>query len=424
MVSENSSGVPALVTGGDLAYTVNGIRILDRVSLTVRPGEFIGLIGPNGAGKTTLMKLLGGIIQPSSGEILLKGIPLKKLRQKEVARIVSYMAQEAGLGFGFPVIDVLLLGRYPYLKRFSLKRVKYRRGLKEDIGVARRMLSYVGLAGFDERPFAELSGGEKQLILFAKILVQETDLLLLDEPTANLDIKHQDQIFSMTAELTREKKAVIAAVHNLNVAAAYCNRLILLKDGQLVADGRPEQVLKPAILDQVYGVRTSTSVDTSLGTLTVSVFPRKSAGKGPRVHLIGGAGSAVNLTRELFRRGCCISGGITHAHDSDEKLWHNLGVETCVVPAFSWITDVEVEKARQMVEQADVTLLCSFPVGAANLANLKLAGLARKLIVVASGESEVSRSFFAQEAEELYVDLAKTARILSYEQVIAALSSL
>ena len=410
------SGNESLLDVRGVSYTVNGKLILDEVSLTIGRGEFVGLIGPNGAGKTTLLRIMEGISRPTLGDVQVGGLLLGRLGPKQRARMVSFMPQDSVFGFGFPVIDVLLFGRYPH-------SAKLRRQGQDDLEIARRMLSYVGLAGFEDRPIGELSGGERQLALFAKILVQETDLLLLDEPSANLDIRHQDQIFSMTSELAREKRAAVAAVHNLNIAAAYCTRLILMDGGRVAADGRPEEVLQPRILDDVYRVRTATSIDRSTGALTVSVAPRKWTDAGPRVHLIGGAGSAVNLTRELYRRGCRLSGGIVHEHDSDEILWKNLEIQSYTIPAFSRISDEDIAKARSMVETADVTVLCSFPVGTANVGNLRLARDARRLYIVDSTEEEIPRSFFSAEAEELFGELAATTPIVGYGEIVEQLGA-
>ena len=253
-----------LIATRSVSFSVAEKWIIDAVSISVKRSEFVGLIGPNGAGKTTLLRLLIGVLAATEGEIFLEGRPLEEIRLRERARKVSYLSQEASTVFPYPVLDILLMGRYPFLGRF-------RRESESDLEKARRALSYVGLSGFEDRYFNELSGGERQLVLFAKILVQETDLLLLDEPTSNLDIKHQNQLFSMACELTREKKAVVAAVHNLNIASQYCTRLILLHQGRVAADGKPQDVLRCDLLDPVYETKTVVTRNVSTGALVVNV---------------------------------------------------------------------------------------------------------------------------------------------------------
>jgi iron complex transport system ATP-binding protein len=408
----------ALIEARSLVFSAAEKRIIDGISISVKRGEFVGLVGPNGAGKSTLLRLLIGVLPPAAGEILLEGRRLQAIRLRERARKVSYLSQETTTVFPYPVLDILLMGRYPFLGRF-------RRESESDLEKARRALAYVGLAGFEERYFNELSGGERQLVLFAKILVQEAELLLLDEPTSNLDIKHQNLFFSMASELTREKKAVVAAVHNLDIASQYCSRLILVHRGRVAAEGRPEAVLRSDRLDAVYETRTVVTRNSSTGALVVNVAPRLPAGRRPeaRIHIIGGAGSAINLTRELVRLGYGISAGIAHEHDADQKLWQALEIPTLCVGAFSHITTADLEKAYPLVERADLTVLCCFPIGAGNEGNLELARRAGRLVVLRPGPQEEPRLFFSRSAEEAFSSLAASSRQMSYGELCEALQS-
>ncbi len=394
-----------------LTWTVGSATIVDSLDLAVERGELVGVIGPNGAGKTTLLRLLAGLLPPTAGEVLLDGRAIDGMESRGRARLVSFMTQDVSQAFPFTVMEILLMGRYPHLGRFQKEGT-------EDLERARRMLSYVGLTAVEERGFNVLSGGERQLVLFAKALVQDTDGLLLDEPSSSLDIHHQDRIFSMAQELAREGRAVIASVHNLSVAAQYCSRLVLLEKGRIACDGRPEQVLRSEILDRVYGVRTMVSPSLATGSLTVTVVPRDRGAAGIRVHLIGGAGSAVNLTRELYRLGCSLTGGIAHEYDSDEKLWRSLGIRCVSVGAFSRITDEQVKEASPFVEQADLTILCSFPVGQGNLGNLRLASMARRLLVLKPGPEEVPRTFFSAEGTSLFEQVCAGARVLDHDGIL------
>ena len=405
----------ALLRAQSLGWEIGGTTIVESIDFSVKRGELVGVIGPNGAGKTTLLRLLAGLLSPSAGSVYLDGRDLAAIDARVRARKLAFMSQETAQSFPFTVMEILLMGRYPHLGRFE-------RETSEDHERARRTLSYVGLSGLENRGFGELSGGERQLVLFAKALVQDTETLVLDEPSSNLDIRHQDRIFSMAQELAGEKKAVLTSVHNLGVAAQYCSRLLLLEKGRVAADGRPEEVLRSEVLDRVYGIRTLVSPSMATGSLTVTVLPSRAGATGARVHLIGGAGSAVNLTRELHRLGYALSGGIAHEHDSDERLWRNLGIECTKVGAFSRISDKEIQKAAPMVESADITVLCSFPVGPGNVGNLNLAARARQLIVLASGPADVPRTFFSPEGRTLFEDLSRNARVLRYEELVAELA--
>ena len=401
---------PELLRTQSLGFAIDGREILRGVSLGVRAGEFVGLIGPNGAGKTTLLRLLLGGLRPTAGEVLLKGRPLSRIGVRERARTTAYLSQEEVSPFAFPVLDLVLMGRYPHRGRLERER-------ESDLEKARRALSYVGLSGFEERYFHELSGGERQLVLFARVLAQETELLLLDEPTSNLDIRHQDLFFSMALELTREGKAVVACVHDLDVASRYCSRLVLLDRGRVAADGSPGEVLKPEILDPVFETSTMVTPNAATGSLSVSVMPRCWPGEGPRVHLIGGAGSAVNLTRELNRLGYRVSGGIAHEFDADHTLWRNLRLPSRVVGAFQRISAQDVEQAASLVEEADLTVLASFPIGPGNVENLRLAARARRLVILTGGPEDPPRTFFSEEGRALFGELQARSRLSDYARL-------
>lgn len=409
------SSRPLLEAQG-LEYSIDENRILAGIDFGVSEGELVGIIGPNGAGKTTLLRLLCGLIRPSGGSVLLSRRRISDIPHKARARLISYMSQDDVADLGFKVIDIVLMGRYPHLGAFKSES-------GEDREVAGRMLSYVGLPGFEERMFRDLSGGERQLALFAKTLVQEAGCVLLDEPSSHLDMRHEDSIFSMAQELAREGRAVVASVHNLNVAARYCTSLLLLDKGSAAGRGEPGAVLRPEVLGPVYGVKTLVSRSAGTGNLTVEAVPLRAAGRNIRVHIIGGAGSAINLTRELYRLGFALSGGIAHAYDSDESLWTSLGISHHSVNAFSRISEADVRDAVGMVENAEITVLCSFPIGMGNIGNLKLAARAKRLAVLLPRKYDAERSFFAPEARQAFEDLCRGAQIMTHEDLLGLLMS-
>ena len=401
----------AFLEARGVGWRAGSVPIVTGVDLDVGRGELVGIIGPNGAGKTTLLRLLAGLLRPSAGGVHLEGKDISAMERRSRARHISFMSQETSQAFPFTVMEVLLMGRYPHHRRFEPETA-------EDRDKARRTLSYVGLLGLENRSFTELSGGERQLVLFAKTLVQDTDAVILDEPSSSLDIRHQDRIFSMAQELARENRVVVTSVHNLGVAAQYCTRLVLLDRGKVAASGRPEQVLRTDILDRVYGIRTLVSPNPVTGSMTVSVIPWRAGVTGSRIHLIGGAGSAVNLTRELYRLGCVLSGGIAHEYDSDEKLWRSLGIQCISVGAFSRINDQQVAEAALLVQSADMTVLCSFPIGPGNSGNMQLAAEARTLIILDPGPEDAPRTFFGAEGKALFEKVRAKALVLRYEQIL------
>lgn len=243
--------VPARLHADGVGWGVAGARILADVALVAEPGATVGLLGPNGSGKSSLLRLLAGLARPDSGRVLLDGIALGAIPRRAVARRIAVVTQQAATDVEMSALEVVLLGRTPYRPRLA--------GLgATDLDLARRALAEAGLSGFEQRRWSSLSGGERQRVDLARALVQEPDLLLLDEPTNHLDIRHQLELLRFLAE---SASTVVVTLHDLNLAAEYCDRLVLLSGGRVVAAGTPVEVLTPSRIEQVYQVRTD--VDTA-----------------------------------------------------------------------------------------------------------------------------------------------------------------
>jgi iron complex transport system ATP-binding protein len=226
-------------------------EILRHVNFKAHSGEFIGIVGPNGAGKSTLLRNLGGLLQPTSGQVLLNGQAVRAIKPRALARISSYMHQDTVMPFAFLARNVVMLGRHPYsspLAAFSSD---------DEVYVRQCMLAADCLDQADKL-VTTLSGGERQRVMLARVLAQDTPLLLLDEPTASLDIRHAGEIFLLARELAEAGKLVIAAMHDLRAAAKYCSRLFLMHEGQLVADGDPEDVLHEGHITYAFEIQAKT----------------------------------------------------------------------------------------------------------------------------------------------------------------------
>ena len=235
------------------------------VSLSLHNGELVGLIGPNGAGKTSLLRLLGGLRKPSSGEIELMGQILKTYSTREIARLIASVPQAAAMDFAFTVREVVLMGRAPHLGRFDLEGPNDR----EIADQAMRQMDVMGLA---ERYLPTLSGGERQRVFVARALAQQPRVLLLDEPTANLDVGHQLDMLDTVKSLAHDQgMGVMAAIHDLDLAAQFCDRLILLDHGEWIGEGSPQDVLTPENLHAVFGVRAHVYRDPFSDALRLSV---------------------------------------------------------------------------------------------------------------------------------------------------------
>lgn len=231
----------------DLQFGYNSRTILNGISLELRPKEMLGVIGPNGSGKSTLIQCIDGLLRPKTGSILLDGKDLKSISRRELARRVGYVPQTTSRSF-FPstVIDTVLMGRRPHLGW---------RSSNQDVKNVIQVLRLMGIEDLAMRDINELSGGQQQKVLIARALAQDPAVLLLDEPTSNLDIKHQLEVVEIIREKVMEKSiSAIMAVHDLNLAAKYTDRIIMMKDGKVFVSGTPESVMTPENIRTVYGV--------------------------------------------------------------------------------------------------------------------------------------------------------------------------
>lgn len=231
----------------ELRYAPAGVEILRGTSLAVRAGELLGLVGPNGAGKSTLLRAISGLV-PADGAVWLDGRDLAGLDAAGVARIVARVPQGHNSDAGFVVEEMVLAGRAPYLGRFQWEG-------PADHQIADGAMRDTDTVHLRERPVAELSGGERQRVLLARALAQQPTVLLLDEPTANLDLAHQVQVMVLVREMVDRGLAAVAAIHDLELASRFCDRLVLVDGGSIVADGTPGEVLTPERLANVFHVR-------------------------------------------------------------------------------------------------------------------------------------------------------------------------
>ncbi|WP_100372032.1 ABC transporter ATP-binding protein [Bacillus sp. FJAT-45037] len=224
---------------------INDQRIVEEISFYVQEGEFVGVIGPNGSGKSTLLKTMYRVLKPSAGNVYLDDEDIQSYTHRNFAKQLAVVGQESSVPFDFSVKDIVLMGRNPH-KRFLEQETK------DDLKLVEESLLEVGLGGYGKRGFVTLSGGEKQRVLIARAFAQTPNVFLLDEPTNHLDIHHQ---LHMLDVLKRSSITVLAALHDLNLAASYCDRLIVLKNGKLEMCGTPEETLTEELLLDVFNVK-------------------------------------------------------------------------------------------------------------------------------------------------------------------------
>jgi iron complex transport system ATP-binding protein len=222
--------------------------VINLASINIHEGDFIGVIGPNGSGKSTLLKLMGRMLKCASGQIHFKGKPIADYPRKTLAQSMAWIPQEHSMPFSFQVSEIVMMGRYPYLSPMTFEG-------QNDLDIVRKVMETTETTSLGRRRFHEISGGEKQRVILAGALAQEPEVMLLDEPTAFLDIKYQMEILQILRHLNREgNMTLVMAIHDLHLASRFCNRLMLLDKGTIVKEGSVEEVLQKEILEQVYGV--------------------------------------------------------------------------------------------------------------------------------------------------------------------------
>jgi iron complex transport system ATP-binding protein len=231
-----------------VSFAYQSDPVLREVSFDISAGEFIGIIGPNGAGKSTLLKLLNGILTPYTGKILLKDTPLELHKRKELAKIVGYVPQEFKTAFNFTVHEIVAMGRFPYATPFS-------RESSVDKKILESSMNATNVLEFKDRLFSELSGGEKQRVVLASALAQEPKILLMDEPTASLDLKYQIGFFEIVKNLQKNQNmTIISVTHDINLVVRYCEKLFVINDGKLVSEGSPGEIVNKTLIRDVFDV--------------------------------------------------------------------------------------------------------------------------------------------------------------------------
>lgn len=367
-----SASLPLEVDGLTVRY---GSRTaLSQVSLRSSPGELVALAGPNGSGKSTLLRACLGLLPPAQGRVALFGRAAGSLSFRERARSVAWVPQEEALRDNLRLLDYVLYGRYAHLPSFAAESA-------EDLRVARQALAEAGLGERADSGVLELSGGEHQRVLLARALAQETPLLLLDEPTAHLDIGHQLDLLERVQRQVRERRlSVLVAMHDLNLAARFADRILVLSHGRLVSEGSPEEVLSVGLLREVWGVETELRRDPRTQRPYLlpphAVGPEPIAARSDRrmgpVHVIGGGGSAAELLRTLVADGFHLTAGALSLLDSDEEAANELGLTLTAEVPFAPIGPETRRRTLELLRAARAVVLAPVPIGPGNLANLEL----------------------------------------------------
>ncbi len=386
--------------------------VLRRVSLEIPAGEMAGIVGPNGCGKTTLVRVASRSLRPLSGSVLLDGEDVWRMPARRFARRVAVVPQDTLIPFDLSSLEVVLLGRHPHVGRLHMETA-------EDEQAAVEALELVGAGHLARRPVRQLSGGERQRVAIARALAQEPRLLLLDEPTAHLDLAHQTELMSLVRRLCEEKGIAVAAVlHDLNLAAAWCRRLVVLADGRVEADGPPSAVLSESLVAHVWNARMWVRRNPLTGRPFLLPAPppyeaeRHGEGDRPLVHVICGGGSGGPVLSVLVHEGFRVTCGVVNVGDSDEELCRAMNIPHAAEAPFSPVSPERAAANRRMALDADAVVVTPFCIGPGNLDNLRVALEAcragRPVFLLEGGAAE-DADYTGGEGSALLQDLRKGA---------------
>jgi len=360
------------VNGVECRY--GSIKILENVSLSMKEGDLVGVLGPNGSGKTTLLRSVSRTLKPHKGVILLNEKDIYSLKSIDVAKQMGVVLQDNTISFTFTALEVVLMGRSPHLSRFQMETAN-------DMAIARKAMDLTNTWHLAARPINELSGGERQRVIIARALAQEPKVLLLDEPLTHLDIVNQLEIMDLVKSLcAKEGIIVMAVVHDLNLAARYCNYALLLKNGKVFAAGSLDKVLTNENIKSVFKVDAMVKKNVVTNSLyVIPLSPSKSLpAKNCAIHLICGAGTGTEFMKIFLDQGYNVTAGVLNVLDTDFETAQFLNIPVASEAPFSPITDRTMKTNLAMIGKANFVVVSSVPFGYGNLQNLQAAKEALK----------------------------------------------
>ncbi|MFO7928600.1 MAG: ABC transporter ATP-binding protein [Candidatus Humimicrobiaceae bacterium] len=388
----------------NLNFSYDGNEVLRDVSFNVRQGSFISILGPNGSGKSTLINILSKVLKKFEGNITINSKSLDLLRPKEVAKLVAVVPQSTSPSFNFSVKELVSMGRYPYSSRFEAISNKDSQFIDE-------VMEKVKISEFAERKYNELSGGEKQRVIIAQALVQDTPILLLDEPTAHLDINFQIELLELFHKLNIvDKKTVIGIFHDINLAIQYSRKVMFLKDGRIFKYGNTSDVVNEENIERVFSSEVYVAKNPFTGKIyinpTFNTRPQRDGKtRDLRIHVIGGGGAASPIINSLYRKGYIVSCGVVNNLDTDLATCETLEIPYVSEAPFSPVSLYAQNKNLELINLSDVVILPPIEIGNGNFSNLvsvKEALDKKKKVIVISGESIEQRDHTGGKASTLY----------------------
>ena len=368
------------ISADNISVKYGDHHVIEKFSLAVDQGGFIGILGPNGCGKTTFLRAISRILKPDQGAVFIEGLDAESYDSRALAKTIGCVGQETDVAFPFTVREIVLMGRYPHIGKLAPLSGK-------DLAIADEAMKTTNTFHLADRLITEISGGERQRVLIARTLTQQPKILLLDEPTSHLDINHQIEIMDLIRDLT-PKITVIGVFHDLNLASYFCDRIVLMKQGKILAVGTPLEVLTPEKIRESFSVGMMVSTHPFTGKPhLIPEYGVMPASASTRIHVISGGGTGTEILHTLTLNGFTVSAGVLAANDSDCLAAVKLGLETIIEPPFAVVSEMSVQKLKTMLTNADKIVVTGMPVGYGNLANLQaLTGVSAPVYLLGEGE--------------------------------------
>lgn len=356
-----------------LEFAYRESMVLKDINFSIKAGSFLSIIGPNGSGKSTLLKTLNQIYKPNSGEVLLYDKDISSYRKRDIAKEIALVPQSTNVDYEFTVEDIVMMGRHPYKNRFESED-------KNDFKIVNESLKLTNTFNLKDRLINQISGGERQRVFIAKALAQKPSIILLDEPTSNLDINHQMDILNLLKKLNQENGlTVVLVIHDINLACRYSDEIILLDDGKISGSGRPEDVVTVEKIEDVYDMKVAIEKNKYTDTIhltPIEIKEKKKNLKANKVHIICGGGSGQEIINKLYTEGYELSLGVLNVGDSDWEHGRNLNISMVEEIPFSGISDESHEKNIEIMDKSDIIVISKVPIGTGNLKNLLAAKVA------------------------------------------------
>lgn len=352
------------LSADEISVSYGDHKVIEKLSLEISQGGFIGILGPNGCGKTTFLRTLSRILKPESGAVFIEGTDVSDFDSKALARTIGCVSQETNIAFNFTVKDVVMMGRHPHIGRLT--------PLSEtDLKIVDDAMKTTNVSHLADRYVTEISGGERQRVLIARSIAQQPKILLLDEPTSHLDINHQIEILGMIQELTPEI-TVIGVFHDLNLASHFCDRIVLMEKGKIIKVGTPSEVLTPELIKKSFSIRMMVTTHPLSGKpYLVPEYGVNSSPGSKKIHVVSGGGTGTDIFYTLSLHGFSVTAGVLSMNDSDYSAAKTLGLDVIAEPPFTEISKDSIEKQIQMMNESDAVVVSDMPVGKGNLPNIE-----------------------------------------------------